>query len=148
MLLAIGIWDSLTKFDAFVQRNVALRWFSFDKSVWKCKEFYFNLGINHEFVAISWWVQDIKSLKSSLLCVCIANILKLIVHIDRNKFSLNKLENCHTCHTKNTKLWMKKFPKGDNLSPGGLWTLVSWCKWSAIKHYIYLKTRFCVLLPD
>ena len=71
-----------------------------------------------------------KAGKNSLPCFCNAYTIKMIAHIDRNGFSLIKLENWHLCHTNNTKPWIisiKIFPKGENLSPGGFWTLTPWC---------------------
>ena len=51
VLFTNSIGNMLTKFDVFAQRNVALNWLLFEKAISKRIRFYFNLGLNHEFVA-------------------------------------------------------------------------------------------------
>ena len=75
--------------------------------------------------------------------------LKWSIEIDRNRFSLTKLENCHLCHSKNAKPWIKKFSPNVRICHpvvSGHWH--HGVTWSAIKLCIHLKTRFCVFLPD
>ena len=75
-------------------------WVDFPFRNWKCNIFFFNLGLDHCFVAIKWWVKVVEYLKNSLLCVCIGGILKMTVRIDKKGCFLNKLENCHLWHIK------------------------------------------------
>ena len=69
----------------------------------------------------------------------------MIAHIDRNSFSLIKLENCHLCHTKNTKPWIKIFPKRWEFVTRWFLALTPWCNMISNKTlYIPQNTLLCI----